>query len=298
MLDTVVDEVEELLGTELCRRKSIVVGNSFGKMSLFLYSRNSRTPIVVCKIPGNKEGEIQCSREYDSLRHFSIIRVPGMAAPLPIGSLDVKGRLCFIQSVVNSNLLYHLLKPAAFFFQRSHFSWVTDKLIDLYRATLSEVDESGVAEQTCFVHGDFWVGNLGTSGEELVLYDFEYAQSHGSPLTDLLHFILYYSVALGNAGKVARGVASGQYQRTNEERVFELGWPTVFAALLGQGNLSMMFRKLVVRYLCGCGLSIDDGIELTERYLFQDRMLGPPSELYWLDCFGSELNAIWPKNNL
>ena len=57
MLDTVVDEVEELLGTELCRRKSIVVGNSFGKMSLFLYSRNSRTPIVVCKIPETKKAK-------------------------------------------------------------------------------------------------------------------------------------------------------------------------------------------------------------------------------------------------
>lgn len=263
-------EVEQCLGQDLDHRRGLLVGNARGKRSVYLYERSGKEPSFVVKIPHSDIGQRQCDREARGLEQFASLEVPDVEFPRLAGSFLYGRYRCYVQRAVNGQLWLGKLPVVGLRFRRAHFEKATDALVRIYRNSVQRDSEEETKCGRCFQHGDFWVGNVGSNGRGVVLYDFEYAQPMGSPLHDLMHFSLYYVVARRNAGKVGVEVVKGEYTRENDQRRFAPDREDVRAILRG-GPYQGVVRSCVKTYCDACSISADDARLLIKGYVVGDR---------------------------
>ena len=244
-----VEQASEVLSIRLDLERLLLVGNAQYKRSLFLYAKDSAIPNFVARIPGHINSERRCRTEQENLRAFTHYSLGGLCAPVALAEMPYQEFTCFFQSVVVSEQWQSRIPNRGPKPRRRDFMEATRYLVELYQHT-SRASASDVPQ--CFQHGDFWMGNLGQAGTRLVLYDFEYASTTGTPLHDLFHFCLYYRVALRNRGLVGMEVVEGRYKRDGDRRAFSVTIEDIHEVFITRGPFRNLVQDCIKRYCSAC----------------------------------------------
>ncbi|MFP6582858.1 MAG: hypothetical protein VCD00_09920 [Candidatus Hydrogenedentota bacterium] len=252
-----IQTVSETLDRELDQQRFLLVGNAQRKRTAFLYEPNATAPSIIVRIPGHWDTVSNCQAEHEGLREFARLDINGMLAPEALGTCTLGDTQCFLQRFLPSSQWMGSLPNQRKIPVADHISKATSHLIDLFHASKRTSPDDPICNAHCFQHRDFWLGNLGWQGRTLVLYDFEYARPDGYPLFDLLHFVLYYRVALRNRKLVRQNVAGGEYQRDKEERNFALTTEDINTVLVASTSYRNMVCDAIARYCGACGIDSD-----------------------------------------
>lgn len=264
-------EIFEKVESEICREidqtRFLIVGNARWRRSVYLFAPFDSKPFLLLKMPANDEAQHQCDVEYKGICYISSSDIPNIVTPRPMGSIKHKGRICYLQNVVESNLMLNSIAEQWYHPKNTHFVKITGHLVDIYQKTKHEEKISGKSFSRCYQHGDFWAGNIGIKGSKIVLYDFEYADENGFPLMDLLHFGLYYIIAMGNKGRIATSILKTNYRNMDDRRKFEPSREDIKTLLLDGDHVSRIMRKCIESYISRCGIRQEDAIELIKEYV-------------------------------
>ena len=268
----------EVIGKKLDDDRFLVVGNAFGKRSMFLYDIHGERPHYIIKMPGNIEGMERCKIEYEALEYLKTEKLPNIEHAVPIGKVNYHGIECFIQTTVYGKPMLGKLRLFRKTPNEGQFRFVTDHLIAIYNSTRHLSRQKDRSYSSCFQHGDFWLGNLARSGNSLILHDLEFATTTGQPLYDLLHFGMYHHRVVQNIGKVGRSITGNRGQSDKDQRVFELSSYDVEAVLEASGPFSKIMKECVLRYLRSCNIDRNDGLQLIRDYIKDDRKIKDVSD--------------------
>jgi|LGVF01.1.fsa_nt_gb hypothetical protein len=266
-----IGKIEEFMGVAIDASRYLLVGNAFGKRSIFLYKPQAQCPFVIAKIPGTKEGQMRCENEYRCMEYLNQKKIAKTRCAKALGIVEHKGQKCYLQETLFSKPLYSMLPLLTRIPMARYFRWGTERFIGIYQHSREPENIKGKSYARCYQHGDAWPGNLGRDGDAIVLYDLEFGSLRGKPLFDLLHFGLYYQVAMGNTGMVGREVVSGNYDRGQEKRNFQPSAATVEMAFLGEGRLAKIMRRCIHDYINTCQISREDARALIYEYISDDR---------------------------
>jgi hypothetical protein len=189
------------------------------KLTIFCQVGLGEASGEVSKVASQPSADESVSREVYWLETLN--RIPALAAFLPRlirhGTLPC-GRRFMTMSALPSGLLTSRFSNAHFLFLQTlagcnleFSSWsrtepfkrlqnrlaaVKENLLPAHHAlfaeALAEVDRviGPVELPVCLVHGDFAAWNLRVAADQLLVFDWEYAEEKGNPLQDFLHFHL------------------------------------------------------------------------------------------------------------
>lgn len=262
--------VEELVGTRLDRARALLVGNARQKRSVFLFPAGSAEPAFVAKVPGNPQAQEQCDVEEAGLRTMKRLPLTRMLSPPPLGTVSWDGFRCHVQGSIRSRQLMGELPVHRRHLRRAHLRRAVEALTELYLAS-RHATVIGTSYARCVQHGDFWLGNLGRTRTQTVAYDLEYCTEDGLPLFDLCHFVLYYSVALRNVGRVGPRLLKGDYSRETDERSFHPTAEDVRRLFVDEGPVRSLVREHLAVYCEAADITRPDGRELVRRFIEVDR---------------------------
>lgn len=266
-----INKIEDFLKCSIDSTRYLLVGNAFGKRTIFLYKHNSSRPFVIAKIPGNEKAEFRCEVERKSSEFLNKIRIPNIRAINSIGILKYDQYKCYLYEACYSKSLYNMIPLVSKIPKVKYFKWVTSRLIDIYHCTREPENMHERSYGRCYQHGDAWLGNMGRMGNNLILYDLEFSQRNGTPLFDLLHFGLYYQVVIENIGKIKSRIISGEYSRDNERRIFSASVKNLEKAFLDDNRTSKTMRNCIHDYLKSCNIASEDAQFLVWQYFSVDR---------------------------
>lgn len=279
MIDELIKLAKDLVGTSLDAERYLIFGNAFQKRILFLYEVGASEPAYVVRIPLGDEGRQQCKREYRNLHVLSQLGLPNVDFPRPVGTFQLMGRPCFMQTALYARPLMNMLPMSRWSrLGQREFYWLTDCLISIYQAGLSKHSKLGKSYYPCFQHGDFWAGNLGRRDNTLAMYDLEFGNASGWPLYDLLHFGLYFRVVMSNVGKVHLKRVRGKGRAMADDRKTTADSKTVEQAFLDQSPLAQVMRRCIRRYATGCSIDEVDVLGLVWRFFSYDRKINGLAE--------------------
>lgn len=272
MIGEIISAVEKEANVKLDNERFLLFKNAFRKNSLFLFGESEKNPCLFVRLYAGDKGEQRCRKEKAMLEFLAEKKVPNVLFPESIGVVKCgDGISCYIQRVIVSNPLFSTLPLILRRPSRRCFFKVTQHLIDIYLYTRASCLVEGKSYSLCYQHGDFWIGNLGTAGNKLVLYDFEYAKQSGLPLYDLLHFCLYYRIVDENIGKVGCNILGGVLKKGQDDRVFSPTARTVHDTFLGQKVFPTLVRRCITMYIERCNIKRKCAVELIKSYIEIDR---------------------------
>lgn len=257
-MNGVLRQAEAVLEVDLDRNRYSLLCSAHGKRGLFVFKPGETAPHALLKSADTAGARERCATDYAALEFCAPLHIDGVRVPKPLGQLEHEGTLYHAQEAVRSGSMNRALASRP---SQSLFSWVTTRLIALHQATRSEDGAQ------CLFHGDCWTGNLGRLENHLVLYDFECARPQGKPLFDLIHFCLFYAVAMRNAGKVGLEVLFGKYRRDRDSREFLATRETAHHALIDDNPLSKIAHSSIGAYLDGTGIGPESACELLREYV-------------------------------
>lgn len=264
-------EIENLLDKVIDTSRYLLVGNAFGKHSIFFYKKNAKEPFLIIKVPGSEEGNDHCANEYKCMEYLSNKKIPNIQSSKTLGIIDNEDNKAYLYGTLFSKSLYCMLPLSTRIHKAKYFNWVTQHLIKIYHHTKESEKFESKTYALCFMHGDLWAGNIGIKNGDMIIYDLEFGRLNGKPLFDLLHFGLYYQVVVDNIGAVGGGIVTGNYDRDKEKRIFEPSATTVRKAFMMKNRLSMIIRRCVRDYVRSCGIGREDAHDLIFEYFNDDR---------------------------
>lgn len=267
-MKTLISQFEDILNIKLDRHNYLLAGNAFGKKSFFLYKSGSSVPSIIVRIPQSTFGKQQCSREFEILEYLENKKIPNIVAPKGLQISSLLGKTYFFQEALPFDSLLGKLSLILKIPPYKSFRVATSALITIYHKTKTSSRDNNLSYSHCFLHGDFWLGNLGYSSGKLALLDLEFSVKDGLPLFDLLHFGLYYLVVRGNIGKVNQKSIQGDGQG---DRIFTPDSKTVNNLLIKNSSLSRLMKKCILHYLKECDITLEDGLTLIKEYFQTDR---------------------------
>lgn len=256
-----IEHAADALQMDLDPARFLVVDAARLKRTVFLYAPVSATPIAVVRMPVHWDTVKRCVAEHEGLQAFATLNLSAIQAPKPLTPFTWGEFECYTQQFISGRPWLLDLPVRDSLPKRSHVDTAVDLLIELHNASVSsEADE--VSNTRCFQHRDFFLGNIGWRDKTAVLYDFEYARPKGYPLYDLLHFLLYYRIALRNRGLMRQNVAKGEYDAQQEERHFHLTAEDIQHTMVLPGGYRDVVARAVARYCIGCEIALDEAERL------------------------------------
>ena len=272
-MNEILQIVSRIVDEEIDFYRFLIVGNSFGKRSVFLYANGKEKPLYVVKIPANMEGQERCFVEYKALSFLSQKPTPNVLHAIPVGQFKYKGFDCFIQTAIYGQLMLNDLPLLRKTPNVNQFYFVTDHLIAIYRHTRQPVPHKASSYSLCFQHGDLWIGNLGYDQNNIVLYDLEFSKTNGKPLYDLIYFGIYYHRVVSNIGKVGRQIVIGHSGEQVDRRVFKLTPSDIKSVLVEPSPYSKIMKDCLRQYIKSCDIQEGDAVQLIYDYIVEEQQI-------------------------